>query len=132
MVVSGGRPQLLRDAHRFLPEPNRPDLRFYECLLFPWAVHDEAVGILWAIKHRAGDRFDAEDARLLTSLARFAAAGHQMNAALDGGRRAQERSRADETRFRRVMDIDTVGFLAFRLDGGIIDANTTFRTDKRL
>lgn len=46
-----------------------------EFLVVPFQVEGKPAGTLWAALHTSSRRFDAEDARLLTSLARFAAAG---------------------------------------------------------
>jgi len=74
---------LFSEAERHFPALRNVEPRIYENLLAPWHVGGEAVGTLWAIKHTRDGRFDAEDARLLQSLARFAAAAYQMTSALD-------------------------------------------------
>jgi len=74
---------LFNEAERFFPALQGVEPRIYENLLAPWHVEGKAVGTLWAIKHTAEGRFDAEDARILQSLARFAAAAFQMISALD-------------------------------------------------
>ncbi|HUA24029.1 MAG TPA: PAS domain S-box protein [Steroidobacteraceae bacterium] len=48
-----------------------------EALLVPFHVEGRVVGTLWAIAHDGKRRFDAEDLRLLQSLARFASAAYQ-------------------------------------------------------
>ena len=48
-----------------------------EALLVPFHVDGKAVGTIWAAAHDGGRKFDAEDLRLLQSLARFAAAAYQ-------------------------------------------------------
>ena len=47
----------------------------FETVLVPWGSGDGPAGTLWAIAHSPDRHFDSEDARLLTSLARFADAG---------------------------------------------------------
>jgi PAS domain S-box-containing protein len=59
----------------------RPCIR--ESLLAPWTVDERPTGTVWAIAHDPKKQFDAEDARLLQSLATFAAAAYRMNAALE-------------------------------------------------
>lgn len=81
---------LFHDAERFFPALRGVEPRIYENLLTPWHADGKAVGTLWAIKHTPEGRFDAEDARVLQSLARFAAAAFQMTSALDEA--AAERS----------------------------------------
>jgi PAS domain S-box-containing protein len=48
-----------------------------EALLVPFYVKGEAVGTIWAVSHDPGHRFDAEDLRVLTNLATFAAMAYQ-------------------------------------------------------
>ena len=48
-----------------------------EGLLVPFHVEGKAVGTIWAIAHDLERQFDAEDLRLLQSLARFASAAYQ-------------------------------------------------------
>ncbi len=118
--------------------------RIHEILLLPFRVRGEAVGTLWVVAHDPARAFDAEDVRLLTSFADFASAGCRVKAALAETKhgyeelerrveartrdlvRANERLGASEERFRRAMNIGTVGALFFRLDGRIIDTNDAF------
>lgn len=48
-----------------------------EALLLPFHVHEKAVGTIWAIAHDTERKFDAEDLRLLQTLAQFASAAYQ-------------------------------------------------------
>jgi PAS domain S-box-containing protein len=87
-----------------LPALRSVEPRIYETLLAPWHVKGEPIGSLWAIKHTPEGQFDAEDARLLQSLARFAAAAYQMSDALDGAKAGQEALRRSEERFRLLSE----------------------------
>ncbi|HEX4267965.1 MAG TPA: ATP-binding protein [Steroidobacteraceae bacterium] len=49
-----------------------------EALLVPFHVDGKAVGTIWAMVHDDGRKFEAEDLRLLQSLARFASAAYQV------------------------------------------------------
>jgi two-component sensor histidine kinase len=91
---------LFREADRFFPALRDVEPRIYENLLAPWHVKGEAVGTLWAIQHTPEKRFDAEDARVLQSLARVAAAAFQMTLALDEvtAERAELQQRTDALR----------------------------------
>ncbi|MBV9658643.1 MAG: PAS domain S-box protein [Verrucomicrobia bacterium] len=75
-VIERDRVLLFRDAERFFPALREVQPRIYESLLVPWEVGGRVVGTLWAISHTPEHRFDAEDARLLKNLARFASAAH--------------------------------------------------------
>jgi PAS domain S-box-containing protein len=48
-----------------------------EGLLVPFRIDGQAVGTIWAIAHDQERKFDAEDLRVLESLARFASAAYQ-------------------------------------------------------
>ncbi len=92
---------LLRHGARAFPAL-RHDPPMIENLLAPWRADGRAVGTVWAISHDPARRFDAEDARVLASLADFAAAAYHAIVALDesaAGRReldeaAEQRARA--------------------------------------
>ncbi|QGZ59360.1 PAS domain S-box protein [Paraburkholderia acidiphila] len=53
-----------------------------EALHVPWRVNGKVVGTIWAVTHSEARHFDAEDARLLQSLASCASAAHQLTCAL--------------------------------------------------
>lgn len=74
---------LFNEAERFFPALKDVEPRIYENLLVPWHLQNEPVGTLWAVRHIPDGKFDAEDARILQSLARFAAAAFQMTSALE-------------------------------------------------
>ena len=57
-----------------------------DCLLLPFFVEGKAVGTIWAVAHDNRRRFDAEDARLLTSLGLFASLAYQVTESLDIGK----------------------------------------------
>jgi len=48
-----------------------------EALLVPFHVGGEAVGTIWVVSHDPVRQFDAEDARVMTTLGEFAAAAYQ-------------------------------------------------------
>ena len=113
-VMERNRVLLFKEAERFFPALRGVEPRIYENLLAPWHVKDEAVGTLWAIRHTPEGRFDAEDARVLQSLARFAAAAFQMTSALDEAKaertELEQRTKAlHETEARLLSAIDLVG-----------------------
>ena len=106
-----------------------------ENLLVPFHVDGQPTGTVWAIGHTPARRFDAEDARLLASLARFAAAGYQRTTALaatDAARADLEEQVADRTnalssadaalheseaRFRAMFEQASIGIVEVTLDG---------------
>jgi PAS domain S-box-containing protein len=58
-----------------------------EALLVPFYVEGEAVGTIWVLSHDGERRFDAEDLRILTNLASFAAAAYQTALSLNAAQR---------------------------------------------
>jgi PAS domain S-box-containing protein len=82
VVIARDSVLLFDEAERVFPAMREIEPRMHESLLAPWHADGKAAGTLWAIHHHPAGRFDAEDARLLDSLARFAAAAHQMTSAL--------------------------------------------------
>ena len=70
----------------------------FETLIVPFHRAGKPIGTVWAVAHTPERKFDAEDARLLTSLAHFASAAYQIVTVLDvaeAGRQELER-RVDE------------------------------------
>ncbi len=62
-------------------EPAKPPVE--EALLVPFYVEGKAVGTIWAVSHSVSFKFEAEDQRLLNSLAMFASSAYQVTSALD-------------------------------------------------
>jgi PAS domain S-box-containing protein len=136
LVIERDAPQLFAypERHYRFPVEVKPPLA--ETLLVPFHAGGRPVGTVWAVAHTPQCQFDAEDARLLTSLSRFASAARQMTAALQAAvdraeleRRVEERTRelrASEERLRRMLNIGVVGVLMFDESGTLLDANDAF------
>jgi len=90
-VIARDQVLLVRDPARAWPALLQADPAIGEALLAPFRVNGELKGTVWVIKHGADDRFDREDARILQSLSRFAAAAHQVLAAADNHREIERR-----------------------------------------
>jgi PAS domain S-box-containing protein len=143
-VITRDRMLLFREAAQVFPDLRGIEPHGYETLLAPWDCNGEPVGALWAIKHTPEGQFDAEDARLLHSLTRFATAAHRVTSALEEARagraeleqRVEDRTRplseayasvrASEMRYRTALEIETVGIIYLDPEGQIIDANDAF------
>jgi signal transduction histidine kinase len=89
-VIECKRVLLFNEAERFFPDLRATAPRIYESLLAPWTTDGETIGTVWAIGHTPDKHFDAEDARLLETLASFAEAAYQMTSALDRARAGQQ------------------------------------------
>jgi len=77
-VLDRNAPQLMSHPQRHFDylASVRPDIE--EVLLIPFYIEGKAVGTIWVIAHDSTHRFDAEDLRVMTNLATFAAAAYQM------------------------------------------------------
>lgn len=98
---------LLRPAEALFPNAEDSNPPIHESLLARWPHQGEIVGTVWAIAHTPERRFDAEDARLLSSLARFASAAWQMEQRLEAADSALhdlERAGCESTAGLRVAE----------------------------
>ncbi|WP_261368408.1 PAS domain-containing protein [Limnoglobus roseus] len=106
---------------RHFPYPNAVEPPIVESVLIPFHSGGKPVGTVWVIAHSPERRFDPEDARLLGSLSRFAAAAWQTVTALDAAeaakaesdRRVEERTaevRAGEEKYRVLFNSIDEGF----------------------
>jgi signal transduction histidine kinase len=100
VVVERDAPLLFLDpAALFGSDPVEPPI--FEALTVPVREGETPVGTLWVLHHTKERRFDAEDARLLVSLSRFATAAHTLARA----RRADEALRESEGRHRFLANL---------------------------
>ncbi|HEY8613033.1 MAG TPA: PAS domain S-box protein [Roseomonas sp.] len=127
MVTDRSGVLLSNDAERFFPDLLGIEPRIFESLLAPLLVNGQTAGMLWAIKHTPEGRFDAEDARLLKSFARFASAAHRMTAALAEANaarseleeRAEERNREAQERAMRLHKLVAANsYVIYRMSPG--------------
>jgi PAS domain S-box-containing protein len=91
--------------------PVKVDPPIVEALLIPFHSAGKPVGTIWVVVHDESRKFDAEDARVMQSLGKFASSAYQVLYALNGlneqmaqRRRAQEALQESESRFRSFMD----------------------------
>ena len=73
VVVRSGETQLFDRVERRFPAFAGEPL-VHESLVASWRIDPGSAGALWVLAHGAERRFDAEDARLLATLAHFASA----------------------------------------------------------
>jgi PAS domain S-box-containing protein len=83
VVVECNQTMLMRHGERYFKAMAGFDPPMFEILLVPWRAEGRAVGTVWLISNRPGRQFDAEDARVLSNLADFAAAAYQSIVALE-------------------------------------------------
>ncbi|MDI1481034.1 GAF domain-containing protein [Polyangium sp. y55x31] len=76
------------------------DPSIVEALTVPFHDGDKPIGTVWAISRSEARRFDREDARILTSLSRFAGSATKALALAEERRQATEALRVSEGRHR--------------------------------
>lgn len=80
ICVDRDAPQLFRHPERHFAALSALGLPFAECLVLPFHVDDRPVGAIWIVSHDGGRAFDAEDVRVMTSLADLTAAALRLRA----------------------------------------------------
>jgi signal transduction histidine kinase len=133
IVVQRDAPVLVAQPQRHFGQPPGHD-PISEMLVIPFHFEDRPVGTLWVVSldERVGRRFDAEDLRLLTSLARCASIGYRLTLTQD--RVAQLRLEADLADSRLLQAIssdlitenDETGFRERLLDAALTIMHSDF------
>jgi signal transduction histidine kinase len=90
IVLDAGTPQLFQHPERYYSYLLEVEPRIVEALLIPFAVAGELTGTIWVLSHGENRRFDGEDLRVMTNLAKFAGAAFQVQSSV---RRLQEADR---------------------------------------
>ncbi|AFY65917.1 PAS domain S-box protein [Geitlerinema sp. PCC 7407] len=67
-------PQLYTYPERYWTHIRSDTTPIVEALMVPLISNEQALGVIWIVSHDPGRRFDAEDLRVMTSLADFTAA----------------------------------------------------------
>ena len=96
---------------RHFPALREMNLPAFEHLSVPFHSRGEPVGALWVLAHSPERKFDAEDARLLTSLSRFASAAYQMigTGEAAAAKHTDEELPESEQEFRAMFELSSVG-----------------------
>ena len=103
VAVRSGEVQLFERADRHFPALRGAVPHIHESLVAPWRIEGASTGTLWVLAYHDDRQFDAEDARLLSSLADFASAAWQTVVALEMRHRAvAETSTARSTLHRQL------------------------------
>lgn len=103
---------LFRGSERYFPRLQGSDPALHECLLAPFDRDGSPRGTVWAVKHHPDGRFNAEDARLLKSLSRFAAAAYEANEARARAERTRDTAVALHPRLLQVSKMALIGEIA--------------------
>ncbi len=76
-VIAGGAVVLLENPARAFPALLQAEPALAEAILAPFNIAGVPSGTVWAIMHDQARQFDAEDARVLESLAQFASIAYE-------------------------------------------------------
>jgi GAF domain-containing protein len=77
-VLDRNSPQLMSRPERHFTYLEAITPRIEQVLLVPFYMDGKAVGTIWVVNHDTARSFDAEDLRVMTNLATFAAAAFQI------------------------------------------------------
>jgi signal transduction histidine kinase/ActR/RegA family two-component response regulator len=102
-VLDRNAPLLMADPERFFPYISELCAPVREVLLVPFYQGEKAIGTVWVVAHTADKHFDAEDARLVTSLTKFAGAAVLVLNRTEAAERAERAQRASEERHRALV-----------------------------
>ena len=103
-ALAGNSVLLLQDTNRFFPLMRSVGPRIHEGLFAPWSIKGKPVGTVWAFGHMPEKQFDAEDARVLTSLASFASVAYQMITARDEAKAGADKLEKRAAARTRLLD----------------------------
>jgi signal transduction histidine kinase len=95
---------LFSNAHRFYTQFADVHPLLVEGLLVPFHVNGQAVGTVWVVAHDETRKFDAEDQRLLESLATFAATAYHVRSSVSALAKVNEDLKAENVERRRAED----------------------------
>jgi signal transduction histidine kinase len=111
VVLERNAPQLMCDLGMHYDYVNQIRPACHEVLLVPFYSNGIAVGTLWVVKHDAAGKFDAEDQRILESLAAFTSAAYEV---LKSVEKLEDfsRKRTDEIASLAVADRSKDAFIA--------------------
>ncbi|MDC0747487.1 hybrid sensor histidine kinase/response regulator [Polyangium mundeleinium] len=105
IVVDRNATLLFRNPTRHFTNERVPDLGVVEALTVPFHDGDKPVGTVWVFTRSETRQFDREDARILTSLSRFAGSATKAITLSEERKRANEALRASEARHRFFADL---------------------------
>lgn len=105
VVLDRNATQLMTEPRRFYPYIGDIRPQVCEVLLVPFHRGEKPIGTVWVVSHSQEKRFDAEDARLVSSLSRFASAAAQTLSSLAEMTRSKEALRDSEDRYRQLVQL---------------------------
>ncbi|NKJ48979.1 hypothetical protein CIC12_19975 [Burkholderia sp. SG-MS1] len=134
VTLAMGKPELFQTPQRFFSSMEMVSPPVVEALLVPIPINDGAWGAIWVMSQTPGCRFDAEDLRLLSSLADFTGAAMQIaNMKVLAESRAVEAERAQAAvREAEARKDEFIATLSHELRSPIAPIENSIQLLKRL
>nr|WKF60797.1 Sensor protein EvgS [Paraburkholderia busanensis] len=134
VTLALGQPELFRTPQHFFPSLETLSPPVVEALLVPIPVGEGPWGAIWVMSQHASGQFDAEDLRLLTSLADFTGAAMQIARmkALAEGRAIQAETAEAAVRAEEVRKDEFIATLSHELRSPIAPVNSSLELLRRL
>lgn len=124
-VLDLNKPLLMADPVRVFPYIDKLHVPAREVLLVPFYRGSKAIGTVWVVAHSTDRAFDAEDARFLTSLTRFAGAAAQTLERIDDAEKAESLRQTVQTRLEATLSAAEIGTWTWDIESDTVvaDAN---------
>ena len=117
VVMERNATQLMVRPDRHFPALRAVRPRLFESLLVPFRMLGQPVGTLWILAHDHDTHFDAEDARVMASMAAFASAAYVLRSSEQAAFAARDELIRANERLRRSNDLLCEELAAGRLVG---------------
>lgn len=100
IVLDRNATQLMAYPDRYFANLRGASPRIVEVLLVPFHMLGEPVGTVWVLSHHEGTHFCAEDCRVITALANFAAAAYLLRSSQEAAVEARDEMMKSNERLR--------------------------------
>jgi PAS domain S-box-containing protein len=126
-VLDRNATQLMAEPERYYHYISKIIPHIAEVLLIPFYRRGIVIGTVWVLFHEEGKQFDAEDARIMTSLSQFASAAVQMLSNLNASERASEDLRDARSRLDATLAAGSIGTWTWNIVNDRVYADANLR-----